>query len=338
MKRKIFLVLILISAGVIHLIMPIVFLPAIPVFIPFKENIIFYSGIFEIVMACALMFSSLQDLSAKIICCYFILLVPIHIYVSLFGIKIFGISSKLLLWARTFFQYFFIILTNSLQKKTWVIEQVWRHVFFIHYQIDPELLSPLVPFELDLYEGKAIVSVVPFLMEGIRFPFLPKIPKISSLWELNIRTYVEVNGIKGIYFFTLETDSKIGEIIAQKFFFLPYRFSKIKASVTNQEYKFFHQRDHFSLNLEALLSPIRINSEFSRWAYERYSLFTQNKNIIYQGIVVHKNWEIYSAKIIQYDDQFTKMLSSKIKNNLDPENVGYSRFLAVRFLPFKKIN
>jgi uncharacterized membrane protein len=216
------------------------FLAAIPIAIPFKESIIFYSGIFEILLAISFLFGSIQDISAKIACLYFVCLIPIHIYVSLFGIEMFGISNKILLWGRTFFQYFFIILAYSLQKKTWVIEQIWKHVFFIHYKVDPEVIAASVPFDLDLYEGKAVLTIVPFFMEGIRFPFLPKVPKLSSLWELNLRTYVVVNGIKGIYFLTLETDSKIGEFIAQKFFFLPYRYSKIKAIVSKERYDFFH--------------------------------------------------------------------------------------------------
>ncbi|NDG85612.1 MAG: DUF2071 domain-containing protein, partial [Proteobacteria bacterium] len=43
-------------------------------------------------------------------------------------------------------------------KKPWVIEQTWEHALFLNWKLDPAGLAPLVPFELDLHEGKAVVS------------------------------------------------------------------------------------------------------------------------------------------------------------------------------------
>ena len=55
----------------------------------------------------------------------------------------------------------------------WVIEQHWKHVLFMHWKLDPELLQPHVPFALDLHEGAAVLSIVPFKMESIRSPLTP---------------------------------------------------------------------------------------------------------------------------------------------------------------------
>lgn len=171
-------------------------------------------------------------------------------------------------------------------------------------------------------------------MEGIRFPFFPAIPSISSLWELNIRTYIEVNGVKGVYFFTLETDSRIGEFIAKKFFHLPYRYSKIKAEINETRYYFQHSREVYSFNLEATILDKRSPFEFDLWATERYSLFVKKKEKVFQGIVEHKPWSHKNVKIEKIDNNFTKMISLK---EMELSGSSYCEYLKVRFRPFKEV-
>jgi uncharacterized protein YqjF (DUF2071 family) len=336
MIRKISLSAILFLAGLLHLIQPEKFIPAVFDFLIYKKEIVYLTGIFEIFLAFGLLISKMKYFSAKITRIYFILLIPTHIYVSINHIEIFNVSNPILLWMRTFFQYVFILWAFSLEENHFVIEQVWEHVVFQHLKTNPEELQKLVPFKLDLYNGQAIVSIVPFYMSGIRFPFLPAIPKLSSLWELNLRTYVEVDGIKGIYFFTLETDSKIGEFVARNFFYLPYRFSDLKASLINEKYDFVHKRDDLNYSITARVTKKDCKDvKFNLWATERYSLFTKNKDQIFRGIVTHQPWELVQLNNIEFQDQFSKIL----KLSFSPfGEVSYSRQLKVRFFPFQEIS
>jgi len=328
---KAFLSLILFIAGMVHLVKPEVFLPAFPQVIPFKIELIYVTGVFEIILAIGLFIKKFQDLAARTTALYFILLLPVHIYVSLYSVEIFGINNPIFLWGRTLFQFIFFFWALSLQTHGWIIQQQWRHVLFLHYKIDPKLIQSLVPFKLDLFEDKAVISIVPFLMKGIRFPWLPPLPFISRLWELNIRTYVEVNGIKGVYFFTLETDSKIGELIAQKFFHLPYRYSKITAQITKTNYLFHHQRENFHFMIDAEILDHKSISDFDYWATERYSLFTKHNDKSYRGIVEHSPWELKNISFKQLENKFTKMV---IEEELELISYSYSDYLKVRFKPF----
>lgn len=325
---------ILAVAGIVHLVKPEIFLPAIPSFLPYHHEIILYTGILELILALGLVIKKTQNLSAKITALYFVALLPVHIYVSITPVAMFGINSQVLLWGRTLFQFVFIFWALSLQTTGWIIEQKWKHVFFLHYKISPEMIQPLVPYKLDLYDGKAIISIVPFLMEGIRFPFLPAVPKLSQLWELNIRTYVEIDGVKGVYFFTLETDSKIGELIARSFFHLPYRHSKIHAKVTNEHYQFDHQRDDLSFHLSARILRKKKATSFELWATERYSLFTDHQGSTYQGIVDHRPWPLREVEIIEFNNRFTTLVTNQ---ELEFITANYSRFLKVRFRPFQRL-
>ena len=322
-------------AGSIHLISPENFLPAIPSFIPLPEIIIYLTGILEIFIAFFLLRNKTQDFSARFLALYLLLLIPIHIYMAYYGVEIFGIDNKLLLWLRTGFQFVLYFWALSLQKSSWIIQQTWQNVFFIHYRVSAKKLQKLVPFELDLYDNYAIISVIPFHMDAIRFPFLPTIPKISSLWELNIRTYVNVKGVKGIYFFTLETDSKLGELIARSFFNLPYRFSKIKASTaTGGFYSVEYSRDNLSFNMQATTNDKAQQTQLDLWTTERYSLFTKKNGVSFQGIVKHLPWSLTSAKINQINNQFTKMVIPDVGEVI---GTSYAKDIKVSFQNFKKM-
>ena len=122
------------------------------------------------------------------------------------------------------------------------MKQRWNHIFFLHGKIAPNLLQPYLPFPLDLLDGMAILSIVPFKMDMIRLWNLPPAPFFSHLWEINLRTYVSVGGKPGVYFFTLDTDSPLGYLIANCFFHLPYRLAKIKAFVRHEHFYFESQR------------------------------------------------------------------------------------------------
>jgi uncharacterized protein YqjF (DUF2071 family) len=72
----------------------------------------------------------------------------------------------------------------------------------IHYEVDPIALGQIVPFEVDVFEGRAFVSLVAFTMRGMRprrGGWLGKwlMKPIATLEFLNVRTYVRHNGEAG---------------------------------------------------------------------------------------------------------------------------------------------
>ncbi len=61
----------------------------------------------------------------------------------------------------------------------------------LNYEIDPAVLAPFVPVgtELDLFEGRAVVSLVGFLFLKARVTGIP-IPFHRNFEEVNLRFYV----------------------------------------------------------------------------------------------------------------------------------------------------
>ncbi len=67
----------------------------------------------------------------------------------------------------------------------------WRYVIMLNYEIDPAVLAPLIPAgtELDLWEGRTLVSAVGFLFHKTRVLGVP-VPLHTTFEEINLRFYV----------------------------------------------------------------------------------------------------------------------------------------------------
>jgi uncharacterized protein YqjF (DUF2071 family) len=331
---RLILTLLLFSAGTLHFFIPQLFNPAIP--FEYKWPINLLAGLIEVCLALGLWPPRFRDRSAQMAALWFLILTPVHIYVSWYQIPIFGISSPVLLWARTFFQPVLYFWALSLQSKGWIMAQTWKDVLFLHYQVEPKLLQGHVPFKLDEYQGKGIISIVSFTMESIRFPFLPSVPGLSKLNELNLRTYVDVDGVKGVYFFTLDADLKPAILIARTFFSLPYHLAAITIEKIHNNYFCKSHSSKTSIDIVAEIGGHKASSHFDLWATERYGLFTKRNQHSLHGVVEHIPWQFNKVSIKKLQDNFSSQLGKDLAAK-EFLGQGYCKELNVKFKPFYKL-
>ena len=212
----------------------------------------------------------------------------------------------------------------------WVIQQKWSDLIFLSYEVNLENLLDRLPVELepDLYEGKAFVSIVPFIMSDIKFFFTPTLP-FSKLNELNLRTYVKHKGKKGIYFFTLDSDHLLGNFIAREFFSLPYRDAKV--DIVKEE-NLLSVNSPSSLFLKIRHGGNDFDAKFSKWLTERYSLFTIKNKKVLRGDVIHPPWSLEEGHVVQFNDEFSPQFGFSSRG--ESLHCVYSKGLDVRFRPF----
>src|SRR5260370_22196941 len=88
----------------------------------------------------------------------------------------------------------------------WIMEQTWNDLLFAHWPLPPEILRPLVPsvLPLDTFEGQCWLALTPFHMTGIRARWLPPLPRLSRVPEMNVLAYVTLDGKPGVFFFSLD--------------------------------------------------------------------------------------------------------------------------------------
>lgn len=104
------------------------------------------------------------------------------------------------------------------------LAMVWHDLLFAHWAAPLDALRAVVPAALDLdtFEGRGYIGVVPFRMTGVRAWGLPGCRGLSSFPELNVRTYVTCRGKPGVYFLSLDAHNRLAVRVARRLFHLRY--------------------------------------------------------------------------------------------------------------------
>src|SRR5271165_6852167 len=189
----------------------------------------------------------------------------------------------------------------------WVMTQRWNDLLFLHYEVPPERLRPLVPevLTLDTFQHRAWVSVTPFWINHLRPPGIPSLPWISKFAELNVRTYVTFGGKPGVYFFSLDASHLSAVWGARVFYRLPYWHAAMKVkgrgSATLQ---YRSKRSHGPKPADLVVSYGPVANAFHArpgsleyFLAERYCLYSVNRKRLYSADIHHLPWKLQPAAV-----------------------------------------
>ncbi|HEY2379426.1 MAG TPA: DUF2071 domain-containing protein [Gemmatimonadaceae bacterium] len=171
-----------------------------------------------------------------------------------------------------------------LPSSPWIMAQRWTDLLFAHWPVDAEALRRIVPpsLPIDLFEGRAWVSIAAFYLSHLRARWLPALPIVSEFPELNVRTYVTLGSKPGVYFFSLDAGSAVAVAAARATYFLPYFRASMNIRAAADGTLQYHSRRIDSRGRPAELSaryrPIGPISRakpgsLDHWLTERYSLY-----------------------------------------------------------------
>ena len=187
----------------------------------------------------------------------------------------------------------------------WTMRQTWSDLLFAHYPIQFEVLRKLIPesLNLDTYNGTCWIGVVPFRMSGVRLRGLPPVPGTDLFPELNVRTYVTLDGKPGVYFFSLDAANRFAVTAAKTIYHLPYWFSDMKMWNRGTAIEFDSRRRSdpdikFACNYRPVSEPFKVDrGSFEEWMVERYCFYTLNASgLPLRCDILHEPWSLQRAE------------------------------------------
>jgi uncharacterized protein YqjF (DUF2071 family) len=183
-------------------------------------------------------------------------------------------------------------------KGKWIYYQEWNNALFLHWKIPFEILRELVPEKLniDTFDGNAYVSLVAFTMEKIRPRHLPSVSFISDFAEINLRTYIDDDNKKGVYFLNIEAEKSLSVFIAKQLSGLPYEKSNLSRTATTFTSKNPKKGFHLDTDFE-IKELITEKTELDQWLTERYCLYLKENETCYRYDIHHKEWEITTIEL-----------------------------------------
>jgi uncharacterized protein len=190
-----------------------------------------------------------------------------------------------------------------------VMFQRWLHLLFLHWSLSPEVVQKTLPqgLQVDTFEGKAWIGIVPFFMRGVRPAGLPAFPGISNFLELNLRTYVrDLSGRPGIWFYSLDANQPLAVCFARAAFGLPYEFATMVATISDRGIDYRSQRAGQNRSLRYRYRASRKLGEaglgtLDFFLVERYRLFAHRRGDLFTGRVHHSPYQLSEASVAEAD-------------------------------------
>ena len=193
--------------------------------------------------------------------------------------------------------------------------QTWADLAYLHFDYSPDAVQRLLPagLEVDLFEGRAWVGLIPFSMRDVGLPRLPAVPYLGSFPEINVRTYVTRGGVPGVWFFSLDVNRLLPAVVARLTYRLPYCWGRATHQVVDGSLRTTVERrwprapgdagrptTRISLTIgDELVEP----TAFDHWASARWGLYSEGfgRRLMYAP-VDHPRWRLHAASLVDLDD------------------------------------
>lgn len=198
-----------------------------------------------------------------------------------------------------------------------IMYQTWDQLLFMNWPITPQALRPFIPSRLtiDTFDSMAWITITPFTMRNVRLPFTPSMPFLSHFHELNVRTYVHLDGIPGICFFSLDASRRLAVHGARSRFYLPYFTASMNLRKQQDTIHYTSERIEKGApcaRFEALWTkeadlPEPSPDSLAFFLVERYCLYTRYQEKLYRSRIFHAPWPLRSARVQSY---FSSMISA----------------------------
>lgn len=186
-------------------------------------------------------------------------------------------------------------------ESSWVQGQTWDHLLFAHWRVDAAALRALLPEQLplDLFDGEAWLGITPFRVTGFRLRGTLPLPVASSFLEANVRTYVTHDGKPGIWFFTLDAESRVAVEAAKLMYRLPYHHATMTATRRGAWVDYNSTRLGAALDVSYrptgdVFEPQRGTLE--HFLTERYCLYTEHDGRLERAEIHHAPWQLQRAE------------------------------------------
>ena len=196
----------------------------------------------------------------------------------------------------------------------------WKDLIMANYIIDPALLLPYLPgkTELDLYNGKAYVSLIGFMFANTRLLGV-RIPFHVNFEEVNLRFYVRYNDKgtwkRGTVFIKEIVPKAAISLVANKLYNEKYSTMPMKHflnKTTNEiklgyHWKYKNKWNRIEATTSILSKPMQQGSEeqFIAEHYWGYSKYSEAITVEYE--VTHPAWNIFEVKNYIIDCDFTAL-------------------------------
>jgi uncharacterized protein len=189
--------------------------------------------------------------------------------------------------------------------------QTWADLTSVHWPYPPEVVQRVLPsgLEVDAFDGRAWVGLIPFQMRHIRPPGTPPIvPWIGTFPETNVRVYArDGDGRDGVYFLSLDITRSVAVAVARTWYRLPYNRARMTTASTGP-YRLYAGRRRWPGPARGASSEMLVEvgdpippdqaTSLDHHVSARWGLHTVLRGRLAYAPVDHPRWPLHEARLI----------------------------------------
>lgn len=221
-----------------------------------------------------------------------------------------------------------------------VLDQAWTDLAFLHWRVDPDRVSPLLPAGTrpDLHDGATWVGLIPFRMRGAGFGTGHPLPWVGSFAETNVRLYaVDARGRRGVVFGSLECERLAFVLGARLALGLPYTWSRMRVTQRSDVFTYTSRRRwpaprgaRSRVVVRAGTAVVR-DDPLADFLTARWALHTRAWGATRYLPNTHPRWPLQQAELLELDDELLSAAGLPGLASRAPDSVLFSRGVRTQF-------
>ena len=185
------------------------------------------------------------------------------------------------------------------------------------------------------------MSLVLFRLK-VRPTWLPFLPGLSSLTEVNLRTYVRCQGRPGIYFFSLHANNRFTIRLARLLTPLRYRWARLSYERLAGEFLFRGRVGTPPVGeWSVAFRPVGecwtpAEDSLDAWLLERYRAFVGSANRdVLEGEVEHERWVVRQVELLSAMNGIGREWGLELSR--PPDRMHFAEGVSARFGSFRRL-
>jgi|SRR5690625_160250 len=223
------------------------------------------------------------------------------------------------------------------RKYSWIGEQTWSHILFLHWSVPKEKLQQLIPepFVIDTFNNKAWISIVVFHANKSIVRYFPNWTSFPPVTQINVRTYVRnpSHVERGVFFFALHVNSLLATLGARLFYGLPFHHVSNEWNKQKNEIEVcssFRENKLFQARYRARSD--KAENDLTSFLTERYCIWNLHGERIVKIPILHSIWDnLYDVDVTLYNNQLLPFP----KENLFDFHAQYSPYKRSLLFPYE---
>jgi uncharacterized protein YqjF (DUF2071 family) len=220
----------------------------------------------------------------------------------------------------------------------------WSTMTFLHWSYRPSVVQRLLPrsLEVESFDGRAWVGLLPFRMRHVRIPGLPAAPWLSQFPETNVRTYVRgPDGQSAIWFFSLDAARLPAVLAARTTYWLRYFWADMGVQEDGRRVRYHSRRRWPGSSGAACRAVVELDEPFEvgelgeldHFLTARYALYTVIAGRLVYAHAQHPPWPLARARVLDLEENLIE--AAGLPAPQGPPLVHHSRGVPVRIGAWK---